>query len=728
MSSESAAAAGGGSSPSPSPSSSRPTLPNGDEQQKPSLVCFPPALEAVLEKARQNLPAGLVDAKQSTPSFPSPSSPSSSSSSARGHNAASGTGGGGDGGDEGDGGECSACLLNSQDSCEKGGPPGGEQEDPEEHDCRKPFLQFFVFLTCLGSAVLTGAQACFEGHFSTTTLTLGSTALVAAALLFLSLCSSSTGGGAAAAAGLSFLGHRPSLKTALYSYCIFLDLVLTICVLTDSQVRDLYVWFLTIPFLMLYLRGIRACMYALATVCVQTALLRCLRGAVGNDGLESPIPIRHTAIGEVFCDAWLFLLLTTLSICHYNANLQSLKSLKESLHEKDLANQELKRMTQAKSQFLADITHELRTPLHGIIAMSRELQENPQSSGLECDQPLSIITDCAEHLLSLINDILDFERIESNKLELESIPFSISEEVQKVVHLLRVTSDKKHLNVFYNIDTKNVFRLGDPLRFRQILFNLLSNAIKFTQNHGSIWVSVNNDPDNQDLVIVVVKDTGIGIKQEHLGLIFSPYSQAESSTYRKFGGSGLGLAISRRLCEAMGGSIICDSVPKQGSTFTCTFQMPSCKGPKAQASPSVDHHPPDDSKKVCSGQRILLVEDNVINQKVTMRMLSDLGCNVTLARNGQECLHILVSKEESYDLVLMDCLMPVMDGFEATKRIRSQSHPETLPIIALTASPTKQQTEKCFAAGMSDVLFKPFSPEQLASTISKWSSTSKKRC
>jgi CheY-like chemotaxis protein len=274
------------------------------------------------------------------------------------------------------------------------------------------------------------------------------------------------------------------------------------------------------------------------------------------------------------------------------------------------------------------------------------------------------------------------------------------------------------------------------MRYRQVLFNLLSNAIKFTPDSGSVAVTVrNDDQDNPNEVVVAVKDTGIGIKEENVKLLFAPFSQLDSSICRKFGGSGLGLAISRRLCSAMGGWIECESEPGHGSTFTCRFLLPVVDSvDQAKKAKQEEEERDGNVQDKFPGLKVLLVEDNSINQKVGKRMLNALGCTVTVADNGEECLHILEEKtyDHGFDIVLMDCQMPVMDGFQATEHIRAveaQRLQETggaptrirpLPIVALTASATKEYAQRCLEVGMSDVLFKPLRREALGAALRKW--------
>jgi signal transduction histidine kinase/DNA-binding NarL/FixJ family response regulator len=526
------------------------------------------------------------------------------------------------------------------------------------------------------------------------------------------------------------------LTVPLFLCCCLFDVALTVVTLTDSNPRDMYLWFVCIPVLMLYARGVSSCLVASLLVSAQTAVLRYVAEVM------TPFPtapgFRHSLVGAALSDLWLLSLIVMFSAGNHYARTHAFKRLRAALEDRERANTKLREATKAKTDFLANMSHELRTPMHGIIAMSRELQDMlpPHTKG---SHAVAIISDCADHLLSLVNDILDFERIESNQLELEQIPFSIVCETRKVVNMVRFPAEKKQLTLKTNISVTHAQRIGDPVRFRQILFNLLSNAVKFTPEHGSVLVGLTNDPASSEVINLTVSDTGIGIAKENLPRLFSCFSQVDASVNRRYGGSGLGLAISKRLCDAMGGTISCTSEIGKGSTFTVRVSLAEVKESEEQREKSercrddLDNVPDkeDAAKLHFNGLEVLLVEDNVVNQKVGKRMLHTLGCKVTVVENGVECLKSLEEKE--YGVVLMDCQMPIMDGFQATQRIREleksrqeqQAVPTKapMPIIALTASATKEYGLKCLEVGMSDVLFKPLKREALATALKKWTNS-----
>ncbi|ELR14498.1 ATPase/histidine kinase/DNA gyrase B/HSP90 domain containing protein [Acanthamoeba castellanii str. Neff] len=620
-------------------------------------------------------------------------------------------------------------------------PLGGSDETTEsieEEDFRKAFLHLFIMIHCAGSSVLALLQIAFEDYSFASAASL-ILSMATAALLFICLyhpltfSSTSTSSSSSSSSSSTSSTGGVDLRVGLYAYCGLLDVVMSGVVLTDPQERDVYMWFLAIPFLFLHARGVRSCVVALVAVCVQTTVLRYLRRHYDwSTTGHAPPTLRETIIGETYCDCFLWILLTTLTACHHHARVQATNRLRAAIKEKEAINCELRRAMQAKSEFLANMSHELRTPMHGIVAMSRELQDTTEPCSKVHDA-VDVISTCAEHLLSLVSDILDFERVESNKLQLENIPFSVATEAQKAVRLLQLTADKKGISLTLQNEVAHPWRRGDPLRFRQVLGHILSNAVKFTPSKGSVSVRLRNDENNPVTgVIASVTDTGTGITPDNLQQLFT----LDSSIGRKYGGSGLGLALSGRLCRAMGGSIECESQLGHGSTFTCRFALPVVPQEdrrSAGATVTAGALPrPADGAQLSAGfdhLHVLLVEDNAINQKVGLRMLTQLGCKTRVASNGEDCLKLMTQssdRESPFDIVLMDCQMPVMDGFEATRRLRSmgaQRHGRPLTIVALTASATKEYAQRCLEVGMSDVLFKPLQREDLVATLRKWTAT-----
>ena len=433
-------------------------------------------------------------------------------------------------------------------------------------------------------------------------------------------------------------------------------------------------------------------------------------------GLDKPVPIDGREIRIVALDGNYRRLAWSATADPLRGAIYALAydvtDLRRAQRDAEDARTQAVNASRIKSQFLANMSHEIRTPMHGVLGMLGlvlDTQVTPEQK-----EYLEGARSSAESLLGVINDILDISKIEAGKLTIETIPFSLRTTTQKAIAPLIARAESRGISTRLVIDPSVADGvMGDPVRFQQLLVNLLGNAVKFTED-GVISIRMRMDHKRPELVHVAVADTGIGIPPEKQATIFEPFQQADVSTTRHFGGTGLGLAICRELAMLMGGEIWVESEPGCGSTFHFTVHLPNAVDAVSDGTTGDRAIPATVWKQHLS---VLLVDDNAINALLARKLLEKSGCRVKHAENGVQAVEM--SFDETYDFILMDIQMPMMDGYEATRRIRQRERGRRIPIYALTANAMKGDAEKCLEAGMDGHLMKPLERSALQGVIGR---------
>ena len=543
----------------------------------------------------------------------------------------------------------------------------------EEHQRLRKFvtLALVILVACLGSVLLQLTQGAFRSAAGTSVILVSSTCALLALRFRVGLGLVTTG----------YLGVGVVVAAAMG-------------MTSGAEGLTSIFWILAAPLVAMAVGGRNA---GYATLAVSVVAI-----TLGLYGIEqrwlAPVLLVERTFGTKLVSMLGVVLTVFFLVRAYESETQaSIGRLKAQNRQLEEARADAERANTAKSTFLATISHEIRTPLNGVTGIAALLADERDPQRVK--EGLVMMQQSADTLLAVINDVLDLSKIESNHLQLEAIPFSPRAELQLVVNLTQARAAENRTDVELTVTpTVPAWLKGDPTRFRQVALNLVANAVKFAP--GGL-VSCRFDLFEGQLMLEVI-DNGIGMSREVVSKLFTPFSQADTSTTRRFGGTGLGLVIAHRLVAAMQGTIEVESLEGVGSCFIVRAPCVECEAPPLPVA------------TVASGAcRVLVVEDNPVNQLVVKRLLERMGHEVTMAGDGQRALEVCQSK--TFDLVLMDCHMPVMDGFDAAKALRARG--VTTPIYALTAAVSTEDRERCLEAGMNELLAKPLHLDRLREVL-----------
>lgn len=484
------------------------------------------------------------------------------------------------------------------------------------------------------------------------------------------------------------------------------------CLFTGLNDSPLIWYVLLFPVLTAYLHSMR---FAILSAAIGLGFL----GGVTyiNVSMNSDVFYDYQKYQTLLVQTILLITLTGLAILSRKAAERCTLELNLSREEAEAAKQEAMEASKAKSDFLANMSHEIRTPLNGVIGVNRLLKDTILNEEQQSLLDMGMIA--SESLLHLVNEILDLSKIEAGKMELEIAPFQLSQVIASVVSLQQDSASRKGLTIDCTSSLPPELRLmGDALRLRQIILNLVSNAIKFTST-GRIGINCfeKSLAGDQKCIRVEIVDSGPGMSSSDQNRLFSAYSQTDKSISRKYGGTGLGLAISQQLTELMHGEIGANSTLGEGSTFWIEIPFLIGESNTLDSPVESDNHAIENFEAYQGS--VLVAEDNSVNQLIIRKLIEKTGLQVTIVDNGAEVLNSL--QAQSFDLVILDCQMPVMDGYEACHAIRSSGNSYSgIPIIALTASALKEDEKKCMEAGMNDFLTKPVDPKKLYESLSSF--------